>query len=118
MSQLPPPPVPQGLREMLKDYPEHIQTLQEDLNKVAAKRSPGIDPFDRAIWMLESALGSFISEAREELKVAVASGDKEAISKADVKFQLMFDCRPSVVWKLKGLMEYFDSMKSGVPYGE
>jgi hypothetical protein len=111
------PPVPQGLREMLKDYPEHIQTLQDDLNKVVAKRSPGIDPFDRAIWMLESALGVFISEAREELKVAEANGNVEAISKADAKFRLMLDCRPSVVWKLKGLMEYFDAMKSGVPHG-
>ncbi len=118
MSQLPMPPVPQGLRELLKDYPEHIQTLQEDLNKVVAKRSPGIDPFDRAIWILESALGAFISEAREELKAAEASGDAEAILKADAKFRLMFDCRPSVVWKLKGLMEYFDAMKSGVPHVE
>jgi hypothetical protein len=110
-------PVPQGLREMLRDYPEHIQILQEDLNKVVAKRSPGIDPFDRAIWMLESTLGVFIQEAREELKAAEDSGDKQAISKANGKFQLMFDCRPTVVWKLKGLMEYFDTVKSGVSHG-
>ncbi len=118
MSPLPMPPVPQGLREMLKDYPEHIDRLQEVLNYVIETSSAGVDPFDRAIWVLESRLGTFITEAREELKTAEASGDKEAISKADAKFQLMFNCRPSVVWKLKGLMEYFDSVKSGVSYGE
>jgi hypothetical protein len=89
MSQLPPPPVPQKLQEMLKDYPEHIKTLQDNLNKVVAKRSPGIDPFDRAIWMLESSMDSFYSEAREELKTAEASGDAETISRAKEKEKLM-----------------------------
>ena len=118
MSQLPMPPVPQGLRELLKDYPEHIQTLQRDLMRVITKPSKSTPPFEVAIWELEGTLETFIDEAREELKVAEASGDPEAISKADAKFRLMFDCRPSVVWKLKGLMEYFDAMKSGVPHGQ
>lgn len=29
------PPVPTELREMLKDYPEHIERMQKDLNSVA-----------------------------------------------------------------------------------
>jgi hypothetical protein len=37
MPTLPPPPVPEGLRALFKDYPEHIQTLQDDLNKVVSK---------------------------------------------------------------------------------
>jgi hypothetical protein len=86
---LPPPPVPQGLQEMLKDYPEHIQTLQDDLNKVVSKRHPGVDPFDVAIWMLEGALETFISEARMELKAAEASGDTVAIERAKAKELLM-----------------------------
>lgn len=98
MSQLPMPPVPQGLREMLKDYPEHIQTLQEDLNKVVAKRSPGIDPFDRAIWMLESAMDSFYSEAREELKAAESSGEPESIERAKEKERLMGRAGSKYVW--------------------
>lgn len=36
---IPPPPVPQRLREMLKDYPDLIERLQADLTYVAnAKR--------------------------------------------------------------------------------
>jgi hypothetical protein len=113
MSQIPMPPVPQGLREMLKDYPGHIQTLQDDLNKVVAKRSPGIDPFDRAIWMLESALGAFISEAREELKTAEASGDQEAIARTKEKERLMERARSSNIGMkdLNELWGYFETQK-------
>jgi hypothetical protein len=100
--KLPPPPVPQRLREMLKDYPEHIQTLQEDLIAVAQKRSP-TPPFERAVWMLEDALSSFISEARAELHAAEASGDAAAIERAKAKELLMLHAR-----SLHGLHDLFD----------
>jgi hypothetical protein len=112
---LPPPPVPQRLREMLKDYPEHIHTLQEDLNKVASKRHPGVDPFDVAIWMLEGSLGTFISEARAELEAAQASGDAGAIERAEAKESLMFRARSGNGGMRLGLMDdlwnYFESNK-------
>jgi hypothetical protein len=77
MSQSPPPPVPQGLREMLKDYPDHIQELQKSLNRVITKPSKSTPPFEVAIWELERTLETFIDEAREELKAAEASGESE-----------------------------------------
>jgi hypothetical protein len=116
MSPLPPPPVPHGLRELLKDYPEHIQTLQEDLNKVVAKRSPGIDPFDRAIWMLESALAAFISEAREELKIAETIGDAEVITRAKEKERLMGRARSGGggMLNISDLSDYFQTYKDAL----
>lgn len=88
MPSLPLPPVPQGLRDLLKEYPEHIQILQDDLIEVANKKSP-TPPFERAVWALEDALSAFISEARNELKAAQAMGDEEAIERAEAKERLM-----------------------------
>jgi hypothetical protein len=85
MSQIPMPPVPQGLREMLKDYPEYIHRLQSDLMRVITKPSKSTPPFEVAIWELEGTLETFIDEAREELKAAEASGDAEAIENAKIK---------------------------------
>ncbi|KRB07357.1 hypothetical protein ASD86_14085 [Lysobacter sp. Root690] len=83
------PPIPPRLRELLKDYPDHLERLQESLNDYI--RAPfRVMPFDGAIWSLEGTLGSFISEAREELKIAEASGNAEAIEKAKAKDVLMF----------------------------
>ena len=84
-----PPPVPQRLREMLKDYPEHIQTLQDDLNDVIAKPFKGTPMFEQAIWALEGATEEFIQQAREELKAAEASGDPAATARAEEKISLM-----------------------------
>lgn len=95
MSPLPPPPVPQKLREMLKDYPEHIERLQEVLNKGIENPSRATPPFEVAIWMLEGATEEFIQQAREELKAAEASGDATAIEWAKEKLDLMFRARSS-----------------------
>jgi hypothetical protein len=53
------PPVPQGLREMLKDYPEYIHRLQNDLMRVITKPSKSTPPFEVAIWELEGTLETF-----------------------------------------------------------
>ena len=84
------PPVPAKLREMLKDYPEHIERLQEALNTVVEKPSKAAPPFEVAIWVLEGGFGVFIDEAREELRVAEASGDQQGIALAKEKEALMF----------------------------
>ncbi|MFZ5657083.1 MAG: hypothetical protein ACOY37_08530 [Pseudomonadota bacterium] len=78
---------------MLKDYPEHIRRLQEVLNRIVEAPSHGVDPFDRAIWLLEGRLETFIAEAREELKAAEATGEPAAIERATAKVELMFDAR-------------------------
>lgn len=81
-------PVPQILREMLKDYPEHIQALQNGLIAVAQAKS--VTPaFERAVWELEDALSDFAVKARAELRSAEATGDADAIERARAKALLM-----------------------------
>jgi hypothetical protein len=106
------PPVPQGLRDMLKDYPEHIERLQQALNWVIEHPAKGIPPFERAIWVIEGRLETFVSESREELATAIASDDKAGIAQAESKEHLMLGCRMSpAAWKTKNLMSYFDDMR-------
>lgn len=111
---VPPPPVPARLREMLKDYPGHIERLQEVLiRSVEQSRRLPVMPFDDAISALEGRLGTFMVEAREELDVAKMDGDSEMISRADRKFRLMFRAR-SGNGGMKGLhdlWEYFEKNK-------
>lgn len=84
MPQLPPPPVPQGLRSMLRDYPEHIERLQEALNAYSLKPFK-LMPFDGAIWALEGRLERFCLEADAELETAKANNDPERITLAKAK---------------------------------
>lgn len=109
--KLPPPPVPQKLREMLKDYPEHLERLQDALNYMIEKPSHGVMPFDRAIWLLEGELEEFISEARNELQAAEASGDAEAIERAKAKKFLMGSARHQGIHDLDDLWAYFQANK-------
>ncbi|GHE40662.1 hypothetical protein ACFOED_11675 [Vulcaniibacterium thermophilum] len=95
---IPPPPVPQRLREMLKDYPDLIERLQADLTYVANAKRRGTPLFERAVWMLEDALGGFISEAREELQAAEASADEAAMEHARRKEQLLLTCSSKYRW--------------------
>lgn len=107
-----PPPVPQRLREMLKDYPVHIERLQEALNTVVEKPFKATLPFEVAIWALESRLGAFVIEARKELKDAEASGNEDAISEADAKERLMSRASWKHVWLTdEALWEYFQKNK-------
>lgn len=115
MPSAPPPPVPQKLREMLKDYPEHIERLEGTLNRLIEKPMHGADPFDRAIWLLEGRLETFYSEARDELAAAEASGDAEAIERAKEKKFLMGRARSKStgggMFDLDGLWNYFETNK-------
>jgi hypothetical protein len=91
---LPQPPIPQRLREMLKDYPGHLERLQEVLNTVLDGNMPARGStnhvFEQVIWALEGRLETFIREATSELKNEEASGDAEAIAHAEAKERLMF----------------------------
>jgi len=90
---LPPPPVPQRLRELLKNYPGHILRLQEVLDSVAEDHAKSIPLFEQAIWALESRTSAFIREAQTELEAAQAIGDLDAIVLAEAKEDLMFSAR-------------------------
>ncbi len=117
MAPLPPPPVPQKLRDLLQDYPDLIQRLQEVLDDYFRKPDRSI-PFDGAIWALEGRLGSFISEARVALKTAEAGGDQDAIRQADEKLNLMFQAASKNGGMRLGLMdeiaEYCEAYKRGL----
>ena len=106
MTALPPPPVPQGLREMLKDYPEHIERLQAALNRIMEKKMSGADPFERAIWLLEGRLETFVSEARQELRAAEESGNVDAITRAKSK-KFTFGAARADMGLLSDLQAYF-----------
>ena len=106
------PPVPARLREMLKDYPMHIERLQEALNTVVDKPLKATPPFEVAIWALESRLGAFVTEARKERREADATGNEEAISQADAKERLMSRASWKHVWITdEALWEYFQKNK-------
>ncbi len=75
---------------MLKDYPEHIKSLQESLNSVSNRRMKSLPPFEDAVWKLEDCLDGFIDDAQGELTAAQASGNPQSIAAADEKFKLMF----------------------------
>src|SRR5690606_35032777 len=97
MPSPPPPPVPQKLREMLEDYPEHIERLKEALDEYA-KKIFHLMPFDGAIWALEGRLEAFYSEAHAELQAAEASGDVAAIELAKAKRTLMSRACSKYAW--------------------
>lgn len=113
MSSTQMPPVPDGLREMLKAYPGHIERLQQELNWMIENPASGVPPFERAIWLIEGCLETFISEARDEFETANSGGDAAAIVQADRKLELMFGCRSRSVWKARNLLRYFDDMEIG-----
>lgn len=102
-----PPPVPQKLREMLADYPEYIERLQEVLNRLVETSSAGVDPFDRAIWLLEGRLETFISEARKEMKAAEVANDHVGMKRAEAKELLMLDAR-----SLRGLHDLWEYVQA------
>ena len=113
MPSIPPPPVPQKLREMLKDYPEHLDEIQKTLNDIVEKPPHGTPPFEMAVWMLEDTLSAFVSEASEKLKAAETSGNAQAIAKAEAKQLLMFRARSGSagggLLDLNELKTYFDA---------
>lgn len=94
-----PPPVPQPLREMLSDYPELIERLQEVLSLSAARsRRAPLMPLDDAIDSLENRLEKFASDAMGELRAAESSGDSDRIRRATEKENLLSRARHKRLW--------------------
>lgn len=105
------PPVPQLLREKLKDYPEILVDLQESLNR--GGRSPGMsksdltDEFEAAIWRLRDGLDHYAIDAAKKLRLEEGAGNTEQIAKAKAHKALMFDCAGSVDDCLRELAVFF-----------
>lgn len=92
MTRLTPPAVPARLREMLKDYPGHIERLQKALEQFAEPK-PRLQPFDEAIWALESVLDGFVDEANAELREAESGEDERGIHRAREKRGVMLSAQ-------------------------
>jgi hypothetical protein len=114
MARLIPPTVPPKLRELLKDYPGHIERLQEVLEEFAEPKLR-LQPFDDALWALQDVLSGFIDEALSELEAAEAKGDAAEIAKADAKRDLMMFARSANggmrVSSMDDLWGYFQTNK-------
>lgn len=104
---LPQPPIPQRLRELLKDYPEHLARIQEVLNRVVIDHAKSVPLFEQAIWALEGRTDAFVREAQAELAEAQKTGVAEAIALAEAKTSLMRRAA-SPNGGLKGLHELLD----------
>ena len=90
---LPQPPIPHRLRELLKDYPEYLERLQEALNYAfdgpKPVRGSASHVFEQVIWALEGRLETFYREANAELRIAEANGEGDAVARARRKKSAM-----------------------------
>ena len=113
---LPVPPIPQRLRELLKDYPEHLARIQEDLNDLVLDHAKSIPLFEQVIWDLEGRTSAFIREAQVELEAAQEAGDADAIARAEVKEELMFSARSvnDGLGDLKEVRDYIQAHKDRI----
>ena len=114
MQNLPPPPVPAELREQLKDYPELIERIQEALN-LTVLDPPGTPLFERFIWTLQGELEEFCSDVDEELDAAEATGDSDAIARAERKRFQVGSAHMGVTYYLDGLDQYCKEYKGLLP---
>lgn len=97
-SSTPVVPVPIRLRERLADHPGHIDRLQQVLRNAAQAEGSPTWRFEEAVWALEGRLGTFLTEAREELEAAQAQGDVTLVAKAEAKELLMSQVRLKQAW--------------------
>jgi len=98
MSDIPLPPVPQYLREALKDYPELTQKIQQRLNDALLKPFRGTEPLDEAIGAIEGALDPAYAKANEDLEAIEQAGDAPAIEKARQKMMVLLKARNKSRW--------------------
>lgn len=68
------PPVAEGLRNSLNDYPEHIARLERVLQDLVDKRSPILSFLESASLAIEGCLDTFVDESREKLWIAEQTG--------------------------------------------
>lgn len=86
------PPLPQRLRDLLHEHPDLIDALTGSLVRATAQ-SHGTPPFESAAAALEDTLSGFVADARDARDAAAASGDANALLRAEERLRLMFAAR-------------------------
>ncbi|RYF48845.1 MAG: hypothetical protein EOO27_34740 [Comamonadaceae bacterium] len=113
---IPQPPVPQGIRDALKDYPELIREIQEGLNRSVdgMLRGAHFPPFEEAVWFFESKFDKLYANAIAEVEAAEMGGNSQAIEHAKAKRHLIGRTSGAHHWNDDGegnLWEYFQTYK-------
>ncbi len=107
---VPPPLVPEKLRELLADYLSYVGLLQQAIDKAVAEPRPSAPRIELIVWGLEDCLDGLILSAKDELNVAKAGGDIAAITKAEARELLMHRARSKQVWVGDpGLLDYLQN---------
>lgn len=86
----PRPPIPQRIRELLSEYPDLLERLQDALDEVVTKPAHSIPPFEVAIWTLQDTLEGFIYSAQGELAVQEGGGDDLLVRQLEKKIDVLF----------------------------
>ncbi|WP_238691508.1 hypothetical protein [Xanthomonas campestris] len=105
------PPVPQGLQEIFKDYPDYLARLQEALKKAVDNPSLITPPLEFSIWALEDCLDALLDEVDREIDLAQESGDQEEIMRAEEKRKKVSPSNFKHNWKSGNLLSYFNPAK-------
>lgn len=95
---IPAPPVPARLRELLSDYPAHLEKLQHAITKVADEPCPSAPHIELVVWALEDSLDQLVFETLKEVAGARASGDTQARVDAERKELLIRQASLKQVW--------------------
>ncbi len=106
------PPLPPKLKEMLVDYPEILQQLQDALIDAAQTKSYTL-PLDLALWSLEDIMAHHMGNAGAERQAAEARGDPVEIEAAIAKHRLMARAGSRGVGlnDMKEFYEFFDKIQ-------
>lgn len=108
----PPPPVPAGIVDVLKDHPALVQRLQESINRAAEVSESSAPRIEMIIWALEDGLEGLVFEALKDVAEAKAKGDTNAVADAESKELLMRRASLKQVWiDDPGLMAYAEQTK-------
>lgn len=89
----PRPPIPQRIRELLSEYPDLLERLQDALDEVVTKPERSTPPFEVAIWALEDTLSAFISKAQGELAAQKGGNDSSLVRQLEKKRDVLFSAR-------------------------
>lgn len=111
---IPAPPVPARLRELLADYPAHLEKLQHAITKAADEPRPIAAHIEMVIWAIEDTMEAFVAEARSEVRSAKEGDDAEKVALAEEAESLMRRARFKHVWiGDAGLTDYVKRTRGG-----